>query len=297
MKLTFSDQIALAQELSGLSDAASTAKFKRDINIGASLFLAKLGREYNRHSRFTNMVANQQYYQLPEDGQKLKEIIVNTGNWFIPLEQVADEFAWRMMNMSGTTGQPTHYFIRGNDEVGLYPKPSSSVSSGIELVFSPKHVQLTEADYTTGTITVTNGSQAVTGSSTVFTANMVGRWLQVTDGTDENFYRVSAFTSSTSITLENYYQGTSGSGKAYRIGQVCDMPEEFLESPVDYCLFMFHKKRGSREAADFKNMFDSAVLAAKDLYGSTTDSQVISAEPVWRTWNNWRGDDPGTLTS
>lgn len=288
----------MAQELSGLSDTASTSRFKRDINIGASLFLAKLGREYNRHSRFTNLVAAQQYYQLPEDGQKLKEIIVSTGAWNPPMEQIPDEFAWRTMNMFSITGIPSHYFIRGNDEVGLYPIPSASVTNGIELVFSPKHVQLTEADYTAGTIEVTNSSQTITGTNTVFTDNMRGRWLQVTDGTDENFYKISTFTSSTVITIENYYQGTSGSGKAYRIGQCMDLPDEAGEAPCDYALYRFYLKRGEmQQAGEFKNLFEGTLMAMKDLYGNTTDNQVIAAEPVWRIYNPFRGDSPPSISA
>lgn len=298
MRLTFQDQYQIAQEISGLNDAVSLVKFKRDINTGGSMFLATLGREYNRHSRFTNLVAGQQYYQLPEDGQKLKEIIVSTGGWFPPMEQIPDEFAWRQMNMFAITGLPTHYFIRGNDEVGLYPVPSASVTSGIELVFSPKHVQLTEADFTTGTITVTNGSQTITHSATGFTQTMENQWFQTTDGTDENWYRISDFVSSSIMTLENYYQGPSGSGKSFRIGQVMDLPEEFLEAPPDYAMYRHYLKRGTMDkSSEFKQLFQGALDSAKDNYGQTTDSQVINAEPVYRQYNPFRGDPPASISA
>lgn len=294
MKITWQDQQAILKEITGLTDAASLVKFKRDMNIGGTKFLAALGREYNRKSRFTNLVTNQQYYQLPEDGHKLKEIIASTSTtWHVPLEQVASEHAWRMMNMMNTTGQPTHYFIKGYDEVGLYPIPSATVTNGLELVFSPKHIEMTQDDYTTGTVTVTNGSQTITGASTVWTAKMVGQWFQITDGTDENWYRISAFGSSTSLTLENYYQGTSGGTKAYRIGQVMDLPEEYLEGPVDYAAYRQFLKRGSMDKANmFKTLFESALEMAQDEYGQTTDNQVINAEPVFRIYNPFRGDSP-----
>ena len=298
MKITYSDMQDIAQEVVGLTDATTLIKLKRDINIGSSLLLAALGREYNRKSRFTNLEADQQYYQLPEDAQKLKEVIVNTGGWEVPLEQIPDEHAWRMLNMMTVTGQPTHFFIKGNDELGLYPIPSADVEEGIELVFSPKHVELTQDDYTTGTLTVTNGSQTVTGASTVFTSKMEGQWLQVTDGTDGNWYRVSEFNSSTSLTLENYYQGTSGASKAFRVGQTVDFPDEFCEAPSDYACYRHYLRRGSQEKADtFKALFDDATERAQDQYGNTTDSQVIWAEPQYRVYNSWRGDPPSGISA
>lgn len=294
-KLTFQDQYTIAQEISGLADATSLTKFKRDINTGGAMFLAALGREYNRHSRTTDMVDGQQYYQMPEDAQKLKEIIINTGStsWFVPLEQVPDEFAWRQMNMSSIIGIPSHYFIRGNSEVGLYPIPSEDVIDGVELVFSPKHVQLTEADTTTGTVTVANGSTTITHSGTSFTQTMQGQWFQTTDGTDERWYRIANYTNSSTLELENFYQGPSEGTKNYRIGQVMDLPEEFLESPVDYAIYRHFLKRGTiQKANEFKQLYQGAVDSAKDTYGNTTDSQVINSTPTYRRYNNWRGDPP-----
>ena len=91
MKLTYSDLQTICKEVSGVIDAGSVLRFKRDINSGATLFLAGLGREYNRKSRFTDLKRNQQFYQLPEDGHKLKEIIASSGGWNVPLEQIPDE--------------------------------------------------------------------------------------------------------------------------------------------------------------------------------------------------------------
>lgn len=308
MKLTFTDQVNIAKEISGFVDASNVIKFKRDINRGGTIFMAALGREYNRKSRTTNLVAAQQYYQLPEDAHRLKEIIVNTGSWFNPLEQIPDEFAWRRMNMFSMTGQPTHYFIRGYDEVGLYPIPSASVTNGIELVFSPRHLELTEDDTTStsssSTITVAQNSTTVTSSGTIFTPVMAGQWLEVTDGTDDDWYRINSVTTNASLELENYYQGASGAGKTFRIGQVMDMPEEYLESPVDYAMHRHFLRRGSTksrytigQADEFKAFFDTSIEAAKDAYGQTTENQVITAEPEYRQFNPFRGDPPASISA
>lgn len=304
-KLTWSDQQLLAQQNSGLSDPANLLAFKRDMNTGATLFVSQLGREYNRHSRFTDLKSGYQFYQMPEDAHRLKEIIVSSGTYTPPMEQIPDETGWRMMNMLPITGVPTHYWIKGYKEVGLYPTPSANISQGIELVFSPEHLTMTEDDYTTGTINVQQNSVTISIANGVFTPKMadLGLWLTVTDGSDENWYKITGYTSSSTLTIENFYQGETGSTKPFRIAQIMDnMPAEFLEAPVDYAMYRFYMKRGViglGQATAFKQSFDNALQAAKDEYGQVTESQVVNADDYhnYRLYNPFRGDPPAGITA
>src|SRR5260221_8235778 len=300
MKITWSDQQSLAKQISALTDATSLLKFKGDMNIGATQFLARLGREYNRKSRFTDLEAGQQYYQLPEDGQKLKEVIVSTGSYKPPMEQIPDEFAWRMMNMLSIQGFPSHFWIRNSREFGLYPTPAYTVVDGIEMVFSPKHIEMTQDDFRSGAVTVNQDSTTITHSANGFTQTMVGLWFQVSDGTDGNWYRIQSYTNSSTMILENFYQGqseTTAAG-AFRIGQVMDLPEEFLEGPVDYAMYRHYLKRGNdNRAAEFKALFETSLEMAKDVYSTTTESAVVMAEPIYRRWNPFRGDPPANITA
>lgn len=67
----------------------------------------------------------------------------------------------------------------------------------------------------TGTITLTNGSTAVTGSGTLFADNFVGADdVLIVDGL---MYIVASVTSNTSLTLTRPYTGTTASGKQYDI--------------------------------------------------------------------------------
>ena len=67
----------------------------------------------------------------------------------------------------------------------------------------------TAADYTTGTVALTNASGTVTGTSTVWTAAMVNRWIQFSGETD--WYEVTARASNTSITITPSYSGSTTS--------------------------------------------------------------------------------------
>ncbi|MDI6761226.1 MAG: hypothetical protein QMD05_10415, partial [Candidatus Brocadiaceae bacterium] len=71
--------------------------------------------------------------------------------------------------------------------------------------------------YETGTATFTNGSKAVTGASTVWTASHVG-WLIKMTGYEE-VYKVAGRTSNTAITLEQVFNGTTTSAATYILYQ------------------------------------------------------------------------------
>lgn len=75
----------------------------------------------------------------------------------------------------------------------------------------------TNADYSTGTITVTNGSATIAGSGTSWatTTNAeVGEYIQLPDS---KWYRITAIATNTSLTIELGYQGSTLSGQSYII--------------------------------------------------------------------------------
>ncbi|MDI6787535.1 MAG: hypothetical protein QME51_04115 [Planctomycetota bacterium] len=84
----------------------------------------------------------------------------------------------------------------------------------------PKNYSLygktTAAYYKTGTISITNGATAVTGSGTTFDSSMVGRVIKF--GGDDIEYIVDSVANTTSLTLAKSFDGTTISGGTYEIG-------------------------------------------------------------------------------
>ena len=75
---------------------------------------------------------------------------------------------------------------------------------------------VTVVDKTDGTVAISAGGTTVTGSSTSFAAADVGKYIQF-DGSND-WYRISARTSTTDITIDTAYAGTSAlSGATYTI--------------------------------------------------------------------------------
>lgn len=74
---------------------------------------------------------------------------------------------------------------------------------------------VTDVDVTSGTVTATNGSRTVTASGTPFLSTHPTWHIVFTGDSNQNWYKVRSFTSTSQIELDVPYQGTTGSGKAY----------------------------------------------------------------------------------
>lgn len=287
---TFQDQYQEAQTLSHFTDNTITTKFKRDINIGCAKLMVALGRAYTRRSRFTDLVAGQQYYSYPKDALKVRQFVTHIGGIARDMNEITDEKYWNQLNQVSVQGIPTYFFVKGFDEIGLYPIPSAAASSGGELIFTQRHLTMTQDDYTTGTVTVVAGSQAVTGSGTNWTAGMVGRAFEITDGSDGNWYRISAVASATSLTLENYDQGISGNTLPYRIGECALIPEEYLDAPTNYALARFYLGRDQNKATEFSTLFTEAIEECRSEYGRRASSSVIDASHQFPVYDPLRSN-------
>jgi len=279
MALSFQTLYTDAQNLTEDTDTTTTLPFlKRAINQGAKKFGAILNREWRRSEKTFSTVADQQYYQTPEDCIRVKSLTLTIGGVSYPVELIDDEEVWRELNKTTVTSDiPEYFFIRGNDEFGIYPIPATSTANAGTLKFERKMRDMSAADYTTGTITVTNDSATVTGSGTTFTAQMVGRSLKVDDPNgDGMWYKIAAYTSATSITLENTYSGSTAGSLSFAIGELPDIPEEFHEALVDYALYRYYTlRRDLYQAREAKKMYDEALMECKASYSSVVTSQYM----------------------
>lgn len=73
----------------------------------------------------------------------------------------------------------------------------------------------TYAPYTTGTVSVTNGSQTVTGSGTVFPSDCAGKKFSL--GLGQPWYQIDTRDSDTQITLVDNYAEATASAQTYRV--------------------------------------------------------------------------------
>lgn len=275
---TFQESYEKAQTIAGDESDATLVLLKSDINFGAHRFNSALNRYFTRRAKSTDIVEGQQYYQLPPDCIRVIKVRArqtSSSNRY-PVRQIRNEMDWDALNTTNQTGNwATYFFQRGSDEIGLFPTPSDDITNGLEISYETRDRNLSQSDYSTGTVAITNGSVVVTGTSTVFTQSMVGRVLRI--GDDGYTYKISGYTSPTSITLEEPYIGLSDSGKNYKIGESFIFPEEYHDAPVDYALSRFFEMRNNAERAAYHlKRFEMALNDAKERYASSSSSLVIT---------------------
>lgn len=119
----------------------------------------------------------------------------------------------------------------------------------------------TVAAYETGTVSVTNGDEGVTGSGTTFTAAMVGRKIRF--GSETGYYTIKEFSSATSIELDQVYTGTTDTGLSFTIYK----DEYLLRADLD-------QEKRIRQAENGHALFSLAATDFDDLYPSPSSKGV-----------------------
>lgn len=281
--LTWEELYKRASNIVGLQaqNTIDLENIKMDLNRGLQIFKNSTRRYWTRASKSTDLIAGQQYYQLPPDCVRVSEVVVISNGLSFPLEQIDSENIWNKLNIipATTINLPRNYFIRGFGEIGLWPQPSENTTNGLTIAYEPRLPDMSEddvTDVTSGrTITVANGSITLVASGSLFTPSMVGRWFQVTDGTDGNWYQLGQYISATTMTLVNDYAGLSGAGKPFIIGQCPDIPEDYHMGLVYYAAYNYYMKRNDQTSGvTYKGLYEDLLQQYKNNYASKTTGTV-----------------------
>lgn len=171
--------------------------------------------------------ADTQEYDLPVDFNRLVSATLTVGDVAYPLQSVNSRDKWNKINEIDFSGStiPQFIFIQPR-QFQIYPTPADAYSGVLTYIAIEK--DLDTADYTTGTITLTNDDATVTGAGgATFTADFAGRWLK--GDVDGNWYKIASFTDATHLELDTAFQGTTGAGLDYHIGESPNIPPELHE--------------------------------------------------------------------
>lgn len=231
-------------------------------------------------------VGSQQYYNIPNDVDYVLAVSVIVSNiQYTPQRAPSIEF-WNQLNVSNTitSNQPGWWYLRDR-KVGLYPTPSSAVTDALTIVGRRRSKDLTNADYTTGTITtVAADGTTITGSGTSWAAGMVGSYIRITASTaanvgDGNWYEITAVGSTTSLTIGKPYQGTAitAGSATYTIGQCSPIPEDYqilsVYKAVEYYFTTIQPMPG--QADRYRLMYQERLDDMISTHGRKSDNPVI----------------------
>lgn len=262
---------------SGAADATQTETtdtvvntfLKKELNFAYRYMLAELDLYKTQTSGSQTTTSGTQYYNYPAGLVSLESVTVTIGSVVYNLIPIDSQASWNNLNSLTFQGTaiPKYFFPRTLD-FGIWPIPQASTYT-ITYVYNPRFPDFANEDYTTGTVSLTNGSATVTGSGTTFTAAMVGRWFKA--NTDGTWYKITGFTSTTVLTINRTFEGTTAASLAYTIGESPQLPEEGHELLVFRAAQMYFIKKQSDPV---KSTFWSNMFFTGDPTNTTRDLSV-----------------------
>jgi hypothetical protein len=261
------------------TDTLSINLIKRNINNAVKLMKAEAAQYYTRKERTADLKAGQQYYTFAPDMIRTRNVRVNNGSLIFPIRTIESENDWNALNIipSFAVFYPQRWFIRGPNEIAVWPTPAVDIPGALIVAYDARLEDMYLDDTVGASITVTKDSQTITSSTNSFTPNMVGMRFTFTDGSDGNWYLIIGYTSSSVMTIENFYQNDTQTSTATIIGSTPDIPEAYQPGIQDYAFYRYYKtQRGAAEKAnDFKNDFLMAQNGYAGTFGDKESSQII----------------------
>ena len=247
---SFQEIYTEVQDISGEDSSAWLTRFKRWVNDTEQSAITESKMRILETTSDITTVASTSQYSLPQDLDVLLGAIILNGTTVHAQPEILEnaEFYNSLLKQNAGASNITEYIYPQGQDFFTWPT-FSAVSWTIRLRYRKNVVDMSLADYTTGTISAaTNASATVTGSSTAWTGRKPVRnqWIKLTpdadgDG-DARWYKVNAIGSDTSITLESPYLGSTFTGQSlsYILAEFPNTPEGFQNMLVYRPLALYY---------------------------------------------------------
>lgn len=261
-------------------------------NLGSTLIrdqIRYLATKYyfNEKSYTTTTTAQTQAYNLPSDFEVMENVTVSTGGYVWSGTPTADRAMWDRLNLVPYYSDFLQYVFIWNNQLLLWPIPSSS-SNTITMNYKSRIVDPSQADVTTGTVSVTSGETSVEHSATSFAQWMAqSGWLKIahstaaaTGGTngDNRWYQISSVTDNNTLVLKNPYLGATVAGGSFVIGDVPVLPEDYQDIPLHWALSIYYSSivPDTNQATLYSTLYKEKLAYLDQKYGSKDYSPVLT---------------------
>jgi len=225
-------------------------------------------------------VAMQQFYNLPPQVKKLINVTVKVGGVLWQPKECPTRQYWDALNVIPFYQDFPSLFFVFNGQVGIYPTPSSSTNV-LTLNYKTRIPELSQADYTTGTVSITTDTTLVTLAGGTFTKAMCqNAWIKIahsaTDAAngDGQWYEVSAWGSASTLTLKNNYTGATVAGGSFILGECPILPEDYQDLPLYRMGVIYYTTRipDQTRATLYQKLYDEGELKLNEEFGSKTSN-------------------------
>lgn len=283
---SFTELRDLATDLSTSTSTANQTRMGKFVNDAHRYLLQKYFFNEASTTIVTaldplNPTVCKQFYDLPFDFSKNKTDTISTGDLKWTPTEILTRAEWDRLNVLPYYADfPSNFFI-WNRQLGFWPIPSTAGNT-ITYNYKRRPTDLTIEDYTTGTVSATNGSPTITGLGTGFVANFLpsagsvlnlNLWLKITPPSgDGNWYQISSLDSATSLTLVNDYTGGTTSGASFVIGQMPLLLEDFHDLLVYRPLMIYFSSivDNPGKKKEFTDLYNEGIAKLDEYAGSKT---------------------------
>lgn len=272
MRKSFQQIYTELQDQTGDDSAAQLVIFKRHINDTQNIVLGDHPWKFLEKTVNITTAASTGRYTLAADLRKIITVTTtpDSGVTVYTPTPVEDPDEWEYLNtLRWSDSNQTRYFYQEGNDLLILPEYATA-SKRITVRYRKRVMEMSRADYTTGTITTaTNADETIVGSSTSWTArNPVGeQWLRIdqTAG-DYLWYRVESITDATNLELEAKYMGTSiaAGTSTYTMGEFPSFPGEYHNLCFYRPMALYYMKIENIAMADYYwNLYDGGYEAGK----------------------------------
>ena len=224
---------------------------------------------------YCSSVASQTAYRLPHNliaGSITNVYVESSSTKYFPKEIHSITEYDKLSSISSTADYPEYYCIY-DDCIYFYPY-AADTSWEIHLKYRKMALEMSADDYSTGTVTITQNTSAITGNATTFTNAMEGRWIKLADGL---WYEIKTYNNATSLTLTKTYEGETMTAGTYTIGEIPIIPDGFQEilmyKPLEHYFMMTGEEK---RAVFYKNLYDVGIRDLKSRFLSRSSNQVFT---------------------
>lgn len=234
-----------------------------------------------------------QAYPVPANISKIKNSTITVGQLVYTPSTVQTIQEWTMLNALPYTSDIPNQFYLYNNQIMFYPIPSTS-GNLITFNYQAKVPDMTYTDFSTGTVAISAGSNAITGTGTnwnssgTFPLNVdlsyVNLMIRIDPpGGDGYWYPIQRFTSNTALlTNVPVVNAPTASGDTYLIGQFPILFEDFHDLLV-YSAAAIYYSSIVKDADRFK-LYDKLTKEREELMkaylGSKTVQVDLGMQPV-----------------
>lgn len=166
-------------------------------------------------------------FTLPVDYRKMITVSQTYGTREYPINELPDPKQFNKLfylSVIQAAFVAQFYHLRGR-QLLIFPYCSTSTDF-IKMWYLRMPKDMTQLDYSEGSVTITTGTSAVLGVGSLWATNIVkGSYIII----DDQPYKIKTVTDDTHLVLEETYQGVSVTSYPYLIGDLPTIPEPYSD--------------------------------------------------------------------